>query len=395
MRLVALVLALAPALACAENSLTNAPPANSQLNWGGMNVGLSGQFAFGGASVNDAAMANLQGGGHDPSRNGFTMQNVELSLSGAVDPYFDAQANFVWLIDAAGETVTELEEAFIATRALPHGLQVKAGQYYTEFGRHNPQHPHVWAFVDQPVVLSRVFGADGLRSTGARVGWLMPLPWFGELIVGAQNAAGETLQSFLWTQDPADSIGGYALNARGGARNAGDLLFSARWLNGFDVGDATAINLGVSALRGPNATDVDTATEVYGIDAYIKWKAARNDRGFPFVAWQTEVLQRDYEIPGGVLTDNGGYTQMLWGYRRGWVAGLRGEYAYGRDNGIGDPLRDRRVRVSPNITYYPTEYSKIRAQYNYDRASHLAEGHAHAVWLQYDFSLGAHAAHLF
>lgn len=132
-------------------------------------IGLSGLFAFGGSSENNDELGGLQVGGHDPNRNGFTVQNVELTLSSTVDPYFDAQANIIYLIDIDGETVVELEEVFFTSRHLTGGLQLKGGQYFTEFGRQNVQHPHAWSFVDQPVILSRVFGGDGLRSQGARV----------------------------------------------------------------------------------------------------------------------------------------------------------------------------------------------------------------------------------
>ena len=75
-----------------------------------------------------------------------------------------------------GETRVELEEAFVTTTSLPHDLQVKVGQFLTEFGRINPTHPHTWDFVDAPLVTGRMLGPEGLRSAGVRASWLMPLP---------------------------------------------------------------------------------------------------------------------------------------------------------------------------------------------------------------------------
>ena len=372
---------------------TAAPNTLARVNPAPFNIGMSALFSAGGSSATDTELANLQAGGHDPSRNGFTVQNVELSIGGAVDPYLDGQTNLIFLIDRDGETVVELEEAFLSTRALPYGLQVKAGQFFTEFGRQNPQHPHTWAFVDQPVVLSRFFGGDGLRSQGARLAWLTPLPWYSELYLGTQNASGETVTSFLFA--PGEIVGGHTLIARGGARKAADLLWSARWLNGGDLSDTVSANLGVSALHGPNASAADTDTRIYGVDLYLKWRPLVNQRGFPFVAWQTEWLTRNYETPGSPLEDHGGYTQVLWGYAPRWVAGLRLEYANGKDNDGTDPVRDRRKRYAPNLTFYPTEFSKIRLQYNRDWAEHLADNSANSVWLQYEFNLGAHSAHKF
>ncbi len=374
-----------------------ATPAHTAAPAGGhspIQIGLSSLFTAGGSSVDNEALEKLQAGGHDPNRNGFTVQNVELTLSGTVDPYFDAQASLIFQIDAGGATKVELEEAFFTTRGLPAGLQVKGGQYFTEFGRHNPQHPHSWAFVDQPLILSRLFGGDGLRSQGARVSWLTPLPWYSELYFGAQNPNGETATSFLFEKDK--KIGGFTLLDRK-ARNLSDLLYSARWLNGLELSDTVAMNLGFSGLWGPNASGLTTDTAIYGADLYLKWQPAQTQRGFPFVSWHTELLNRRYQAPADTLKDWGGFTQALWGFKPGWVAGLRLEYAEGSGGSdiSADALRDDRTRLSPNLTWYPTEFSKLRLQYNRDWAQHLPEGDAHALWLQMEFSLGAHAAHTF
>ncbi len=363
-----------------------------------LQIGLSGLFAAGGSSVSTEALRDLQAGGHDPSNTGFTVQNIELSIGATVDPYLDGQANFIFLIDADGETVVELEEAFFITRNLPGGLQIKGGQYFTEFGRQNKQHPHTWAFADQPVVLSRFFGGDGLRSQGLRASWLMPIAWYSELYLGAQNARGETVTSFL--NAPGEDIGGHTLIDRS-IRGAGDLLYSARWLNGVDISDTLSMNLGVSGLWGPNASGTTTDTQILGVDLYLKWQPVTSQRGFPFVAWHSEILQRRYEAadPGDAaretLKDWGLFTQALWGFKPGWVAGLRGEYATAEGDTAADSLRDTRKRLSPNLTWYPSEYSKVRLQYNRDWAQHLSQKTANSFSLQVEFSLGAHMAHTF
>ena len=118
-------------------------------------------------------------------------------MLGAVDPYLDGEIHLIYFLDPEGESQFELEEAFVTSRMLPlrleaQGLQVEFGQMFTEFGRINPQHPHAWDWQDQPVVLSRFFGPDGMRGVGTRVGWLLPVPWFSELHAGVQNAQGET-----------------------------------------------------------------------------------------------------------------------------------------------------------------------------------------------------------
>lgn len=375
-------------------------PASISTTSGNSNfqIGLSGLIAAGSSSVDNDALQNLQAGAHDPNQNGFTVQNVELSIGGAVGPYLDGQANIIFQIDSEGETVVELEEAFFTTRSLPWGLQVKGGQYFTEFGRQNVLHPHSWAFVDQPVVLSRFFGGDGLRSQGVRTSWLMPTDWYSEVYLGVQNPKGETVTSFL--NAPGEDIGGHTLIDRD-ARNFGDMLYSARWLNGFDLSDNVSMNVGVSGLWGPNASGNETDTSIYGADLYLKWQPDYSQRGFPFVSWHSEVLQRRYEAgdPGDptreTLRDWGMFTQAQWGFKPGWVAGLRAEYASADGATSDDPLRDTRKRLSPNLTWYPSEYSKLRLQYNRDWAEHLPGDTADSLFLQLEFNLGSHAAHVF
>jgi hypothetical protein len=111
-------------------------------------------------------------------------------------------------------------------------------------------------------------------------------------------------------------------------------------------------------------------------------------------------------LPSETLTDYGLYTQLLYGFRHGWVAGVRVDYVTGERGDyerlnlsvdgepLGrDPQRAQRWRISPNLTWYPTEFSKLRLQYNYDDRKGV--GVDHSVWLQFEFILGAHAAHKF
>jgi len=384
-----------------------------------IDVSLDALFAAGTSTERDPSIRALQGGDHDPRRRGFTVQNIELSLSGAVDPYLAGEAHIIYLIDpVAGDTRVELEEAFLTTQSLPYGLQLKGGFYFTEFGLINPTHPHAWDWMDQPVINTRLFGPEGLRQAGVRLGWLTPLPWFSELYLGTQNADGEIASSFLANEEffGERPIGGRPFVKRD-VSNLKDLLYSVRWENFWNVSDTVGTKLGVSGLFGPNATGPEGDTRIYGADLKLRWRPANNFRGWPFFLWQTEIMARDYtadrffddshpdkiiNLPRETLHDWGFYTQALYGFQYGWAAGLRYEYASGSGESLfafngrnKDPFRDDRHRISPLLVWHPSEFSRIRFQYNYDRADHLEGKDAHSAWLGVEFLYGAHPAHTY
>ncbi len=367
-------------------------------------------FAVGSSTERDSSLGSLQGGGHDPRKRGFTLQNLELSLLGAVDPFFTAEAHLIYFIDPIeGESVLELEEAFLTTQQLPfgleeYGLELEIGQMFTEFGRINPRHPHAWDWLDQPVINSRVFGPDGMRGPGARIGWLTPLPWFSQFHFGLQNANGETMASFLASDEFFEdrAVGGIEFQDQD-VRSLGDLVWLGRWENAWDVSDEVSTSVGLSGLVGPNASGSGGRTVIYGGDFLLKWQPIDNDRGWPFVSWQSEIMRRDYKIdgqatdlPGEDLGDWGLYTQLLWGFLRDWSAGLRYEFVSGDGPSVGgrsmDPFRDERQRLSPVIVWTPTHFSRVRLQYNFDQADHLADD-AHSVWLGFEVLIGKHPAH--
>lgn len=513
----------APSLSPGGSNLASVRAGNTNIRL--IDISLIGDFALGFSHLDNEELQKVQSGLHDPRRKGFSVTSLELSFSGAVDPYFFAEAH-VNLSHGA-----EVEEAFITSQSLPYGLQLEAGQFYTEFGLLNPTHPHSWAWMDAPVILTRLMGDHGLNSQGLRLGWLIPVPWFSELHFGVQNADGAFMKSFLGASedgghshgsDEEMPIGGYDTINRE-PKSPADMAYLVRWENSLDVSDSVATKFGISAMAGPNATGPQGSTIMYGADLYVKWRPVQNYRGFPFLIWQTEFMRREYKVhkwpdtgrlantyaflggdffepydereefnqvalsnlfndsllspdqgnfglaisvltgardfsslseqeakqaleamlrlanPEETLHDWGYYTQLLLGFRRGWSAGIRYEFAsgagesrvdggdwlggkdlFGRDR---DPYRDTRVRVAPLLIYQPSEFTRFRIQYNQEWADHLRDRKvlilglneinsalpaypvefvlqdngraAWSVWIGAEFLIGHHPAHKF
>ena len=381
--------------------LSNPPTPQPRASGAYLNLSFVGLTDAGWSTASD--VASLQRGDHDPHVRGFSIPNAELALDGTVDPYFKAFANIVYKLDSKGETGVELEEMYFLTTSLPANLQVKGGQFFTEFGRQNPQHPHSWAFADQPLVLNRMFGPEGLRSQGVRVSWLVPTSWYTEAMITLANSAGGTTASFR-SDESSEIHGGVAIERA--VNGPGDLLLAPRIATSFELTGTQTVLVGLSAAFGPNNSGPNARSEVYGADLYWKWKSATAHQGFPFVSFQSEVLFRRYgaaarvaaadssvQLPAETLRDRGMYAQFLWGIKPLVVLGLRGEFANGDPAAFASDVRGERYRLSPNLTWYPTEFSKVRLQYNYGHRTGI--GIDHSVWMQFEFLLGAHAAHKF
>tara|TARA_R110002072_G_scaffold87129_9_gene196770 strand:+ start:17429 stop:18835 length:1407 start_codon:yes stop_codon:yes gene_type:complete len=379
-----------------------------------LNISLDLLFAIGSSTERDAQLIQLQGGEHDPRRRGLTMQQAEIQLNGTVDNWFTAQGVLVSFLDPEGETVVELEEAFLQTTNLPHRFQAKVGHYFTEFGRLNPLHPHAWDWQSQPVILTRVFGPEGMRAPGARLSWLAPTHRYLEFFISGQNANGETMTSF------GSSDEAYAERPVGGrffgrtdtdARSIDDMVWSGRVATTFELDQESALGFGASVAFGGNATGGGQATMISGVDFVYQWRPAPTDPGSAFLRLQGEYLYRDFEtaaqvdatgpsnvaIPSATLRDHGGYLYGLVGWDNGFAAGLRCEYATGSSAsyvGTGtfgrnaDAFRADRIRISPLVQYQVSPFTRMRLQYDYDDSAHLS-GSAHSVWLGFEVLLGA------
>ena len=190
--------------------------------------------------------------------------------------------------------------------------------------------------------------------------------------------------------------------------------YLARWNNSWNVRDDLGVILGFSGLYGANDTGSRGDTWIYGMDMKWRWRPVNNFRGWPFLTWQTEIMQRDFRadrfihvneengdvftLPGRTLHDWGLYSQLLYGFHYGWAAGIRYEYAGGNGPSIGgrnnDPFRSDRHRFSPLLAFHPSEFTRIRLQYNFDHANYLTDGKdAHSVWLSFQWLYGSHPPH--
>jgi hypothetical protein len=338
-------------------------------------IALIGDFALAWFSDDEPT----QRGGHDPTETGFNLQQLELSLMAAIDPYFRFDANIVF-----GLFGVEVEEAYGTTLALPWNLQARAGQFLSRFGRLNNTHPHAWDFADQPLVSGKFFGSEGQRGLGLELSALLPLPWYVEVVGTAlMPAGGANMRSFYGNDDL-------------GVDHVDDLVYVVALKQFFPLTDDWSLAWGLSGAFGPNPTGRDNRSEIYGTDLFLKWRPIGR-ASYQEVSLEAELLLRRRQVPGGVLQDGGGFAQLVWRFDQRWATGARYEYLSGVAGDWLDPDEDdREQRAAVNVTFWPTEFSRLRVQYSASLPAWREDVDVvHAVFLTLELVAGAHGAHTF
>jgi hypothetical protein len=329
-----------------------------------------------------------------PGDRSFNLGESELTVAASVDPYFTAQLTAA----ITGENEIGVEEAFVRTTALPDGFTAKLGRFFSGVGYLNEVHAHAWDFVDQPLVYQAMFGGQYTQN-GAQVKWIAPTDVFLEF--GAEAGNGE---SFPGTRRDRNGINGATLFAHAG----GDVGDYASWRAGVSWLDTRAEdrNLGDPLLDGFTGS-----SKTWVADAVFKWAPSPRRQ----LKVQAEYLRRtengDFTFdPAGFglpaaydNTQSGWYLQSVYQFAARWRAGVR----YDRlDSGspdyralVGGPVDFGSLdslhpeRVSVMLDWNPSEFTRLRAQYDFDDARDDGGQRDRIFRLQYIFGIGAHGAH--
>jgi hypothetical protein len=103
-----------------------------------------------------------------------------------------------------------------------------------------------------------------------------------------------------------------------------------------------------------------------------------------------------------VLSDVGGYAQLFFRFAKRWALGVRGEYGSPIWNRAGDVASDyqgplwtgHRHRESLALTFWPSEFSRVRVQGSRDVTS-APEPSIWGAMLALEVLAGAHGTHAF
>ena len=375
----------------------------------------------------------VHGGGHDheghshaplTGNDGFNLNYAELTMGASVDNYFDLLGIF-----HLTEDDFEIEEAYATTRSLPYHLQLKLGKFKSDFGYLNNKHQHNYNFYDMPLVYSALLGDHGLTELGFQLQYVVPTEQY--IMVGLEALEGENERSFgnegftlgEGGHDHEEDHDDHDEHEEDHMTSIDDTDFPSLWVayakTSFDIGEGTLL-AGVSMAQGDsrinhledeNPHAYEGENTLYGVDLTYKYYFTADHA----ITWQSEYIYR--EMDGTQYVQNavsgewqgvsmkkeqaGYYTELVYQYDKNYRAGVRYSDLNQNDvtvNGNAKAQLDDMYVASAMLEYNPSEFSRLRLQYNYNSSLYNEEGEKNnkkEVVLQFNYAIGAHGAHAF
>ena len=301
---------------------------------------------------------------------GLELHESEVGLQAIIDPY--ARGDF---FISFGESGVNVEEGYLTFTSLPAGLVARVGKMRAAFGKVNMIHNHALEWTDRPLVTENLVGGeDGINDAGLSVTRILPAPKGIFLEGTAQVYRGDSDNVFTATGRKDVSYVGHLRGYR-------------------DLSESTNVDLGFSYAFGHNDVGSAFHTQLYGLDATLRWKPLRRSIYHSFLA-RTELVwsHRDQLSAALLLPETqrafGFYTSGEYRLNRRWTVGARYDRS---DRARQASLNDS--GFSALLTYWPSEFSQVRGQYRFARYAEKQD--ANELRFQFLFVLGAHGAHPF
>lgn len=361
------------------------PPAASPVSSAnasnpGVSVVLNGNYVAASRATTGAPIPGfaLSDGAGLPGR-GLSLGESEVTLAANVDPFLLANLTASFSRD----NQVSVEEAYIQTTALPAGLTLKGGRFFSAVGYLNERHAHNWSFIDMPLpyraLLGNQYGDDGVQ-----VRWLAPTPIFLEL--GTEVFRGD---GFPAGNGDKNGPGVQTVFAHAGA----DINDSSSWLAALSYVRSQARNRDTGG-------DIFNGKDRLGIASLVyKWAPGGN------LTERNLTLSGEYfwdqtrgTLNGAVVGRDaqGWYAQGVYQFAKGWNFGLRyaaldaGKTPGGLAGSVMDGLGRAPNTISGLLEYDSSEFGRFRLQYSHDKAEARAND---LLQVQYTVVYGPHGAH--
>lgn len=309
-----------------------------------------------------------------------SVREIELVIGHEVDPYsrFDSTITFSDTEDV------EIEEAYLTRWDLPFGISARLGRMRPKVGKASAIHRDQLDTADQPLVIQRYLGVEGLFRTGLEVGDFLPIEsdiFTSELILGfMEGGVGEDGSLFGETRRRPS--------------------YYARSRNYWEISDSSDVDLGLTYLLGSSDEDSSYEVGALGTDLTVNHHLSAVQR----LKWQSEFFIQDRSEAALSFDDSESYSEESgtqdfrkhpWGlyslvdYRFSQLLGAGTRFDYVEPVNIEvSSVNSADVGWSGYLTYFQSEFARWRLQYSH--IEFASGGNDNQVLLQGTFALGTH-----
>lgn len=295
----------------------------------------------------------------------------------------------------------ELEEAWVQTRTLPAGFQMRLGRFLSQIGYLNEQHPHADDFVERPL-LYRAFLGGHWFDDGVRLNWTAPTDLYLRLGLEAFNGK-HLIEETLSDRRPGILTGTLKMG--------GDIGVSQSW----QMGASYVHNRREALQEAEHESEGEEGHDEHGhdhahahgaqfsgkrmwlLDAAWKWAPDGNNREqqLKLVAEYARITDLNRFA---VSSDRHEAFSLMgvWRFRPDWEVGLRTDWLEARapheDHFHNARLREHALMLAWKPTHQQTLRLQLSRQEDAQGVEHPAR---HAIQLQYVLGFGAHGAHAY
>ncbi len=297
-----------------------------------------------------------------------SVREIELVLGHDVDPYSRLDAT----ITLSDFEEVDIEEAYASYWDLPGGLKGRIGRFRPKVGKASALHRDSLDTTDEPFVVQRYLGVEGLFRTGVELSGFTPF------------------SSELLTQQLTGGI------LEGGVGEDGSLFGESRrrptlyshLSNYFEISEVSNFELGGTYLLGSNNEDTEFKVNAFGVDATYSYSVTPINK-FKMVTEAYFQKRNDSPEEGASNDENpwGFYALADYRLNERWGLGTRYDYVE-RINSAAENPRDTETAFTGYLTFYQSEFARWRAQYQH---ALLADGaDDDRFTLQGTFAIGTH-----
>ena len=307
------------------------------------NVSLGGDFytAYGSS---DSEYNRLQGD-RSWGTGRFFLREMELSLQAPLDPFTRGKVSLSF-----GREGVVVEEGYMQWLNLPLGMNLKVGEFKTQFGQLNRYHDHALPQFDRPYVLNAFFGVGTLGGFGVGANFLLPG------ITAHVNELDLELVS-----------GGSGITFTDESKH--DFIFVAHYKNYYDLNRSTYLELGFSGATGHTDAKAAMRATLFSTDLTLKWAPPGRSK-YRGLEWRTELIYGERELANETIESWGGFSYLQYRIGPKNLVGVRADYTQFPENEIFEEKG-----ASILLDYWQSEFVFLRFQYslidrNFDENDH-------------------------